>query len=72
MQDCYHRLLRSPAGEFGSRFKEPEDLAHLKDLALYLNAKGPGNTGGHKPVNNWYYWCYNANSGGWSGNPCYM
>jgi hypothetical protein len=36
------------AGEFGSRFENPEDLAHLADLALYMNAQGAGNTGGHK------------------------
>lgn len=51
------------SGEFGSRFEDPEDLAHLRDLASYLNAQGSGNTGAHKPVNNWFYWCYNANSG---------
>lgn len=54
-------------GEFGSRFTEPEDLAHLNDLALYLNAQGAGNTGGHTPVANWYYWCWNANSGDTGG-----
>jgi hypothetical protein len=40
-------------GEFGSRFTNPEDLAHLADLALYMNAQGAGNTGGHKAFNNW-------------------
>ncbi len=40
-------------GEFGSRFQNPEDLAHLHDLALYMNAQGAGNTGGHKPFLNW-------------------
>lgn len=42
-------------GEFGSRFTNPEDLAHLEDLALYMNAQGAGNTGGHKAFNNWFY-----------------
>jgi hypothetical protein len=42
-------------GEFGSRFTNPEDLAHLSDLALYMNAQGAGNTGGHKAFNNWFY-----------------
>lgn len=50
-------------GEFGSRFTNPEDLAHLADLALYMNAQGAGNTGGHKAFSNWFYWAYNANSG---------
>lgn len=59
--------LQCGAGEFGSRFQEPEDLAHLADLALYLNAAGAGNTGGHAPVRNWFYWCYNANSGDTGG-----
>lgn len=42
-------------GEFGSRFTNPEDLAHLADLALYMNAEGIGNTGGHKAFSNWFY-----------------
>jgi hypothetical protein len=43
-------------GEFGSRFQNPEDLAHLRDLALYLNTRGAGDTGGHAAVHNWFYW----------------
>lgn len=54
-------------GEFGSRFTNPEDLAHLSDLALYMNAQGAGNTGGHNAFSNWFYWSYNANSGDTGG-----
>ncbi|KAF6266483.1 glycoside hydrolase superfamily [Scenedesmus sp. NREL 46B-D3] len=54
-------------GEFGSRFENPEDLSHLNDLALYMNAQGSGNTGGHRPVASYFYWCYNANSGDTGG-----
>eukprot|EP00775_Hariotina_reticulata_P003248 gene3248-3524_t len=67
---CYKgrcKVFPVAIGEFGSKFENPEDLAHLADLADYLNAKGAGDTGGHNPINNWYYWCYNANSGDTGG-----
>lgn len=67
---CYNgkcHVFPIAVGEFGSKFENPEDLAHLADLAAYMNAQGAGNTGGHKPVGNYFYWCYNANSGDTGG-----
>ena len=34
--------------------------------AYYLN-QGGGNDGMHAPINNWFYWCWNANSGDTGG-----
>lgn len=54
-------------GEFGSRFEDKDDLEHLKDFTMWLRNEGPGNTGKHRPIRNFFYWCYNANSGDTGG-----
>lgn len=46
-----------------------QDLEHLKDFTMYLRNEGPGNTGRHQPIRNYFYWCYNA-VGGWPGLTC--
>ena len=59
-------------GEFGSRFhkestKDLEDLEHLRDFTAYLRNEVPGHKDTHNKVDNWFYWCYNANSGDTGG-----
>jgi hypothetical protein len=42
-------------GEFGSKFVNPEDLAHLRDFTAWLRNEVPGHQDTHKPINNWFY-----------------
>jgi len=47
-------------GEFGSFFKDPDDMDHLNDFAKYLRTRLGGKAG-------WMFWAYNANSGDTGG-----
>jgi hypothetical protein len=42
-------------GEFGSKFVNPEDLAHLKDFSAWLRNEVPGHKDTHNAINNWFY-----------------
>ena len=44
-----------------------QDLVHLQDFTSWLRNEGPGATGRHNAVKSFFYWCYNANSGGEGG-----
>lgn len=37
------------------------DLTTMQDLAHYFNNQGAAADGRHAPVNNWFYWSWNAN-----------
>ncbi|KIZ06214.1 hypothetical protein MNEG_1745 [Monoraphidium neglectum] len=50
-------------GEFGSRFVDKDDMEHLRDFTMWLRNEGPGNTGKHRPVGNFFY----SNSGDTGG-----
>lgn len=53
-------------GEFGSKFVDPLDKQTMVDLAAYLlNIKQPDSR--HNPITNWFYWCWNADSGDTGG-----
>ncbi len=54
-------------GEFGSKFVEQIDLTSMADLAKYLNNEGQARDGKHNPIDNWFYWSWNANSGDTGG-----
>lgn len=45
-------------------------MEHLKDFTMWLRNEGPGNTGRHNKIQSYFYWCYNANSGGARGRAC--
>jgi aryl-phospho-beta-D-glucosidase BglC (GH1 family) len=47
-------------GEFGSTFLDPEDIAHLNDLADIINNNFSNRA-------SWIFWAYNANSGDTGG-----
>lgn len=65
-------------GEFGSYFnnsgnsclsngcmaEEGRSLASIRD---YFNNAAGGKDGQHARINNWFYWCWNANSGDTGG-----
>lgn len=40
-------------GEFGSRFRDPEDIQFMHDFAKYMNEHA---------IKNWFYWSWNPNS----------
>lgn len=42
-------------------------MVHLADFTAWLRNEGAGNTGKHNAVKSYFYWCYNANSGGERG-----
>ncbi|KAI8101510.1 hypothetical protein M9435_001616 [Picochlorum sp. BPE23] len=54
-------------GEFGSKFAQQIDLTSMKDFARYLNNLGSADDGRHNPIDNWFYWSWNANSGDTGG-----
>ena len=54
-------------GEFGSKFVQQIDLTSMRDLARYLNNQGSADDGKHNPIDNWFYWSWNANSGDTGG-----
>lgn len=54
-------------GEFGSRFKEQNDISSMKDMAAYFNNTGTMADGKHEAIPNWFYWSWNANSGDTGG-----
>jgi len=39
----------------------------LYSIRAYFQNQGGGNDGLHAPINNWFYWCWNANSGDTGG-----
>ncbi|KAI8474575.1 MAG: hypothetical protein J3K34DRAFT_407464 [Monoraphidium minutum] len=43
-------------GEFGSRFTDKDDMEHLQDFTFWLRNEGPGKTGKHRPVKNFFYY----------------
>ena len=54
-------------GEFGSTFADSRDLQFLTSFANYLNNNNDAIDGQHNAINNWFYWCYNPNSGDTGG-----
>jgi aryl-phospho-beta-D-glucosidase BglC (GH1 family) len=54
-------------GEFGSRFTESKDIQSMQDMAAYFNNSGAAADGKHRAIPNWFYWCWNANSGDTGG-----
>ena len=45
----------------------PEEGDSLYSIRAYFLNQGGGNDGLHAPINNWFYWCWNANSGDTGG-----
>ena len=43
------------------------DFNYLRDAALYMNNAGATTTYPHTQASVWYWWCWNANSGGTGG-----
>ena len=54
-------------GEFGSHFKDQSDVTFMQDFAAYLTHQGAGKDDRHDPINAWFYWCWNADSGDTGG-----
>ena len=54
-------------GEFGSMFTDSRDLLFLSSFANYLNNSNDAVDNLHNPINNWFYWSYNPNSGDTGG-----
>ena len=52
-------------GEFGSTFKEPEDVAAMESIAKYLT--GQDGSSAHNPIPHWFYWDWNPDSGDTGG-----
>ena len=44
-----------------------EEGDSLYSIRAYFQNQGGGNDGLHAPINNWFYWCWNANSGDTGG-----
>lgn len=49
-------------GEFGSKLIDPKDFTFLADLATYWSNPGAVTDPYHGVVENWFWWCWNANS----------
>lgn len=54
-------------GEFGSNFVLANDLSFFVSFANYMNNANDAIDGLHNPINNWFYWDYNPNSGDTGG-----
>ncbi len=54
-------------GEFGSKFTDNRDIQWMADMATYLNNTGAAADGKHQAIGNWFYWCWNADSGDTGG-----
>lgn len=54
-------------GEFGSKFIDSGDITMLEDLAMYFKNQGDAADGKHAPIDNWFYWSWNPNSGDTGG-----
>jgi aryl-phospho-beta-D-glucosidase BglC (GH1 family) len=54
-------------GEFGSKMQDPRDLATLDTFVSYLRAENQGDDGLHAPINNFFWWSWNPNSGDTGG-----
>ncbi len=50
-----------------SRGCMPEEGDSLFSIRAYYLNQGGGNDGLHAPINNWFYWSWNANSGDTGG-----
>eukprot|EP00798_Chlamydomonas_sp_ICE-L_P006250 gene6250-2875_t len=61
------KLFPIAIGEFGSKFTDANDILFMIDFAKYLNGKGAAADGRHKSIGNWFYWCWNDNSGDTGG-----
>lgn len=61
------KLFPVALGEFGSKFTDSRDLQSMPDIASYLNNAGAAADGKHSAIPNWFYWCWNANSGDTGG-----
>lgn len=67
-QEGYHgKVFPVAVGEFGSYFKENNDLNSMNDMAKYFQLSGAGNDGRHRAIPHWFFWCWNANSGDTGG-----
>lgn len=54
-------------GEFGSNFVLANDLLFFSSFANYLNNTNDAVDGLHNPIQSWFYWSYNPNSGDTGG-----
>ena len=52
-------------GEFGSTFREPEDVAAMESIAKYLT--GQDGSSAHNAIPHWFYWDWNPDSGDTGG-----
>lgn len=62
----YHKFPIA-IGEFGSFFTDSRDLSFFTSFANYLNNNNDAVDGLHNPIDNWFYWSYNPNSGDTGG-----
>ena len=61
--------LRLPVavGEFGSHFKDNGDVQFMTDFAAYLGCQGAAKDDRHDPIDAWFYWSWNPDSGDTGG-----
>ena len=54
-------------GEFGSHFTDAGDKTFMDDFSSYLRNEDAAKDDLHDGIPNWFYWCWNVNSGDTGG-----